>query len=168
MGLEGRVRKLEGTKRERETADAETMPDYGKFWELHIEWSAMHLIPHLEPDFTLDGSGAFVTLDGRFGVSHERIDLRGLMAPRTKAIANAPERWRRFLANDEEAADLLELLLELGEATAVPDAYKEPGHKWHEQAQIRERRGDPHGVGGSIFMDAEERGYQAPHLDAYK
>jgi hypothetical protein len=41
------------------------------------------LIRHLEPDFTLDRSGAFVTLDGRFGVSRERIDLRGLSDPRT-------------------------------------------------------------------------------------
>jgi hypothetical protein len=74
-----------------------------------------------------------------------------------EVIANAPERWGRFLAADRESAELLHRLLELGEATAVPDGYKEPGHEWHDQAEIRERIGDPHGVGGSIFIDAEER-----------
>ncbi len=39
----------------------------------------------------------------------------------------------------------------------MPDDYREPCHQWHEQDEIRERIGDPHGVGGSVFLDAEER-----------
>ena len=161
MGLESRLRKLEGAVRPR-PASEETTSDYGAFWEMQMEWTALHLVRRIEPDFTLDETGAFVTPDGRFAVSRERIDLRGLMGPRTEAmaeaIANTPERWQRFLAADEEAAELLERLLELGEAVAVPDAYKEPGHEWHDQDEIRERIGDPHDVvGGSIFIDAEER-----------
>ena len=39
----------------------------------------------------------------------ERMDLRSLVGPRTEAmqedIANAPERWRRFLGANEEAAE---------------------------------------------------------------
>ncbi len=160
--MKGRLGKLEDERRrERGGPDEKTGPDFEQFWEMHMEWTALHLVRGLEPDFTLDGSEAFVTLDGRFGVSRERIDLRGLSGPRTQAmqeaIANAPERWGRFLEADEEVAELLERILELGEATAVPDAYKEPGHEWHDQAEVRERIGDPHGVGGCIFIDAEER-----------
>jgi hypothetical protein len=126
-----------------------------------MEWTAPDLVRGTELDFTLDGAGAFVTLDGRFAVSPRRMDLRGLMGPRTEetqeAIANAPERWARFLIADDEAADLLWRLLALAEDAAVPDGYREPGHKWHDQAEIRERIGDPHGVGGSVFVDADER-----------
>jgi hypothetical protein len=49
-----------------------------------------------------------VTPDGRFAARHSRIDVRGLMSSRTEAIqeaiANAPERWRRFLEADDKAA----------------------------------------------------------------
>jgi hypothetical protein len=27
----------------------------GEFWEMEVEWTALHLIRGLEPDFTLDG-----------------------------------------------------------------------------------------------------------------
>ena len=150
--MKGRLGKLEDERRrERGGPDEKTGPDFEQFWEMHMEWTALHLVRGPEPGFTLDEAGAFLTPDGRFAVSRERMDLRGLSGPRTQAmqeaIANAPERWGRFL----------ERILELGEATAVPDAYKEPGHEWHDQAEVRERIGDPHGVGGCIFIDAEER-----------
>lgn len=161
MGLGRRVRKLEAAKRR---DDEETMPTHGvELWEMEMEWTALRLLRGLEPSFTLDSDGfpgdAFVTLDGRFAVSRERTDLRGLMGPRTEALQEAIPRgrWGRFLAADDEAGEILERLLALGEDAAVPEDYKEPGHGWHDQAEIRERIGDPHGVGGSIFLDAEER-----------
>jgi hypothetical protein len=84
----------------------------GQFWEMQVGWTALHLLRGLEPDFTLDERGAFVTLDGRFAVSCERIDLQGLLGARTQeiqeTIAKLPERWERFLLADEEAEELQE------------------------------------------------------------
>jgi hypothetical protein len=163
VGLNERLRKLERKERGRDEllSDEGATTHYEEFWEMQMEWTALHLIRGIEPDFTLDETDAFVTLDGRFAVSRQRIDLRGLMGPRTQAmqetIANTPERWGRFLAADEEADELLERLLGLGEDAAVPEDYRGPGHEWHDQAEIRERIGGPHGVGGSIFLDAGER-----------
>ena len=146
-------------RRSEDGADEGTRPDFREFWEMQIEWVALHLVRGLEPDFTLDAEGAFWTLDGRFAVSLQRIDLQGLMGPRTEEMQETMprERWERFLESDEEAAELLERLLQLGEDAVVPENYREPGYQWHDQAEIRERLGDPHGVGGSIFLDAEER-----------
>jgi hypothetical protein len=59
------------------------MPHYEGFWEMQVEWTALHLVRGLEPDFTMDETGAFVTLDGRFALSRERVDLRGLIGPLT-------------------------------------------------------------------------------------
>jgi hypothetical protein len=158
--MKRRVDRLEDERRRGRDADEETMPDYGEFWEMQMEWIALHLVRHLEPDFTLDGSGAFVTLDGRFGVSREHIDLRGLMGPRTEAmqeaIANAPERWRRFLAADEEATELLERLLELGEAAAAPEDYETPLRSEWTQEEVERFAGSPHQP-SALFVDAAER-----------
>jgi hypothetical protein len=155
-----RVDRLEERQRERGAQGEEARPGYDGFFEMHIEWTALDLLRGVEPDFTLDAAGAFVTLDGRFAVSRRRMDLRGLMGPRTEklqeAIRNAPERWwRRFLIADDEAADVLERLLELAENAAVPDDYREPGHKWHDLGEINDRLGDAEL--GSVFVDAEER-----------
>jgi hypothetical protein len=154
-----RVDRLEALERERGAQGEDARPGYDGFFEMQIEWTALDLLRRVEPDFTLDAAGAFVTLDGRFAVSRRRMDLRGLMGPRTEklqeAIRNAPERWRRFLIADDEAADVLERLLELGENAAVPDDYREPGHKWHDNGEINDRLGN-HDL-GSVFVDADER-----------
>ena len=84
---------------------------------MEVEWTALHLLRGLEPDFTLDETGAFVTLDGRFAVGREHMDLRRLMGSHTQeiqdAIADTPQRWQRFLEADEGAADILQQLLKL-------------------------------------------------------
>ena len=135
------------------------MPAYDEFFEQQLEWTALDLVRGTEPDFTLDGAGAFVTLDGRFAVSPRRMVLRGLMGPRTEeiqeAIANTPERWERFLIADDEAAELLGRLLRLAEDAAVPDDYREPGHKWHDHGEVCDRLGQ-HEL-GSVFHDSDER-----------
>ena len=122
-----------------------------------LEWIALHLVRGIEPDFTLDEEGVFRTLDGRFALSRERMDLGGLMGPRTQRIEEAtpPERWHRFLAADEEACDLLERLLQLGEDAAVPETFREPLYHWHELGEINDQLGNRDL--GSIFVDAEER-----------
>jgi hypothetical protein len=141
--------------------DEEAGPGFVDFWEMEMEWEALHLIRGLEPTFTLDEGGAFWTLDGRFALSRYRMDLRGLHGPRTQEIQETMprERWGRFLEADEEAAELLEALLELAESTAVPDAYREPAHEWHDLGEINDRASGEAGQHelGSIFEDAEER-----------
>ena len=126
-------------------------------WEMQLEWTALHLLRGLEPDFTLDEADTFWTLDGRFALSRHRMDLRGLMGPRTQEIQETmpPARWGRFLETNEEAAELLERLLELAENSSVPESYKEPGHRWHDLAEVNDRLGR-YDL-GSIFVDAEER-----------
>jgi hypothetical protein len=158
--MKRRVDRLEDERRRVTDADEETMPDYGQFWEMQMEWIALHLIRNLEPGFTLDETGAFLTPDGRFAVSRRRMDLRGLMGPRTEAlqeaIENAPERWRRFLAADEEAAELLERLLELGEAAAAPEDYETPLRGEWTQEEVERFAGSPHQP-SALFVDAAER-----------
>jgi len=128
-----------------------------QFYWMEMEWSALHLVRGCEPYFTLDETGTFVSPDGRFALSRERMDLRGLMGPRTQEQQQEipPERWRRFLEADEEAAELLERIRELTETSPVPDTYKEPGHEWHELGEINDRMGR-HDL-GSVFVDAVER-----------
>jgi hypothetical protein len=160
MGLKDEIRKLKkaaGPGPGDERTDEETMPHYGEFWEMQMEWVALHLVRGCEPYFALDEAGAFVTPDSRFALSRERMDLRGLMGPLTQEQQEAipPERWERFLETDEEAAALLERLLELGEKAAVPDTYRMPGHEWHDLGEINDRLGN-HDL-GSVFEDAEER-----------
>ena len=96
-------------------------------------------------------------LDGRFAVSRRRMDLRGLMGPRTQAMQETMplDMWERFLEDDQEAAELLEHILELGGDAAVPNDYREPGHKWHDLGEVNDRLGQ-HDL-GSVFVDAGER-----------
>jgi hypothetical protein len=154
MKFESRLRKLEDAAVRPEPEDQHACQD---FWEMEMEWTALHLLRHLKPNFTLDQTDTFWTLDGRFALSQHRMDLRGLMGPRTESIQETmtPQRWERFLEADEEAADLLERLLELGEDAPVPDTYWEPRHKWHELGEVNDRLGR-HDL-GSIFEDAAER-----------
>src|SRR3712207_5914889 len=159
MGLENRLRKLEDATRRRPDRE-ETMPtNCGELWEMEVEWTALRLLRGLEPDFTMDETGAFVTLDGRFAVSRERMDLRGLMGPRTveiqEAITNTPQRWQRFLEVDDVAAEILERLLELGESTAVPEDYKPPLRNEWTQEEVDGFKGTLKPT--AIFFDTLER-----------
>ena len=125
-------------------------------YQQEMEWMALSLIRGSEPPLTLDEAGTFRSLDGRFALSRERMELRGLMGPRAEAAASStsPERWQRFL-EDEEAAEILEELMGLADGAVVPDTYREPGHRWHDLGEINDRLGN-HDL-GSIFADAEER-----------
>jgi hypothetical protein len=126
---------------------------------MEMEWTALHLLRGIEPTFTLDGSGDFVTPDGRLAVGPRRMDIRGLMGPATAAlqeeIANTPERWERFLTADDEAAELLERLLEAAENADVLQGYRDPGHQWHDHGEVCDRLGQ-HEF-GSVFVDTDER-----------
>ncbi len=161
MNLRRLRREVEKPQAERNRARSEPDEDvrvgFEEFWEMQMESTALHLIRGIEPDFTLDETGAFWTLDGRFALSHRRMDLRGLMGPRTQEIQQTmpPERWGRFLAADEEAAELLERILQSGEDAAVPEDYKEPGHNWHDLGEINDRLGNRDL--GSVFVNTEER-----------
>ena len=115
--IERRLERLEG---ERHGAQGEPDEDvwvgFERFWEMEMEWIALHLIRGIEPDFTLDETGAFWTLDGRFALSPRRMDLCALMGPRTQEIQQAipSERWGRFLVADAEAAGAQNRLEQLG------------------------------------------------------
>jgi len=131
VSLNRRVRKLEDRRKggfasaQAGPADEETKPDCGEFWEMQMWWTALHLVRGLEPDFTLNSEAgdAFVTLDGRFAVSRERMDLRGLMGPRTRALQESMprDRWGRFLAADVEGADTEDPLNHLEHTFIVPE-----------------------------------------------
>lgn len=158
--MKRRLERLEERRRREGGAAAEETgraPD--GFFEMEMEWTALHLLRGIEPTFTLDGSGDFVTPDGRLAVGPRRMDIQGLMGPATEAlqeeIANTPERWERFLATDEEAADLLEELLLAAEHADVPEDYRDPGNQWHDHGEICDRLGQ-HEF-GSVFVDTDER-----------
>jgi hypothetical protein len=128
-----------------------------EFYWTQMEWEALSLLRGCEPTLTLDGAGAFVTLDGRFALSRERQDARAQMGPETRRQQEAvpPERWGEFLDADDMAADLLEELLALAEDADVPDDYRTPLHEMHELGEINDQLGN-HDI-GSVFEDAEER-----------
>jgi hypothetical protein len=153
-----RVDTLENERRLREKRDKEKLiRNYDEFWEMEVEHTAQHLLRGVEPYFTLDERDRFLTLDGRFALSRKRMDLRALMGPLTQQILESipAERWAQFLADNEEASDLLERLIDRAETTEVPDTYREPNHKWHDLGEINDRLGN-HDL-GSIFAGAEER-----------
>ena len=153
-----RVDTLKSERRLRENEDnEERIRNYDVFWEMELEHTALHLLRGVEPYLTLVDRDAFLTLDGRFALSRRRMDLRSLMGPLTQQIQQSipSERWGHFLAADEQAAELLKQLLGRAEDAEVPDAYREPGHSWHDQGEINDRLGN-HDL-GSIFADAEER-----------
>ena len=150
----------EERRRQRYHASKERMPaDREVFWEMQMAWTALHLLRGAEPDFTLDKTDAFVTLDGRFAVGRHRMDLRGLMGQRTEAMQERmpPERWGRFLAADGETAELLERLLAMGESAIVPEDYKTPlANQWTQEEVEEHFAKSPH-MPTAIFLDADER-----------
>jgi hypothetical protein len=153
-----RVDALENERRVRENEDNEELiQNYDEFWKMEVGHTALHLLRGVEPYFTLDERDAFLTLDGRFALSRRRMDLRALMGPLTQQLQQSipSERWGQFLAADEQAAELLKQLLGRAEDAVVPDAYREPGHRWHDLGEINDRLGN-HDL-GSIFADSEER-----------
>ena len=103
-----RVDTLENERRVRENEDNEELiRNYDEFWEMELEHTALHLLRGVEPYLTLDERDRFLTLDGRFALSRRRMDLCALMGPLTQQIQQSipSERWRQFLASDEEAAE---------------------------------------------------------------
>ena len=153
-----RVDNLENERRLRENEDKEELiRNYDEFFEMELEHTALHLLRGVEPYLTLDEPDAFFTLDGRFALSRNRMDLRALMGPLTEQIVESipPERWGQWLAADEQAAELLKELLGRAQDAEVPDAYREPNHRRHNLGEINDRLGN-HDL-GSIFADAEER-----------
>ncbi len=127
------------------------------FFEAEMEWISCDILRGRAPYFTLGEDGAFRTVDGRFAVSPDRLNIQGLFRkdPTPEEEAIAAERWERFLEEDEQAADALERLLALAESALVPVDYKMPNHKWHDLGEINDRMGDPDL--GSVFVDAGER-----------
>jgi hypothetical protein len=156
--LRRRVDTLENERRVRENEDKEELiRNYDEFWEMELEHTAFHLLRGVEPYLTLDERDAFLTLDGRFALSRRRMDVRALLGPLTQEIQESipSERWGQFLTADEQAAEHLRQLLGRAQDAEVPDAYREPGHSWHDLGEINDRLGN-HDL-GSIFADAEER-----------
>src|SRR5918999_3240011 len=101
-----RVDTLENERRVREDKGKEEhIRNYDEFWEMELEHTALPLLRGVEPYFTLDERDAFFTLDGRFALSRNRMDLRALMGPLTEQIVESipPGRWGQFLAAEEEA-----------------------------------------------------------------
>jgi hypothetical protein len=134
-----------------------------EFWEMEVECRPLHLHRGLEPRFTLDDSEAgdsFVTTDGRFVVSRDRMNLRELLNPRTEELPPRESRWERFLAADDEAADALERLFRMADAMAdacvVPDEYSMSmlSHGYT-SAEVSEFKGANERT--AIFLDDEER-----------
>jgi hypothetical protein len=152
------VATLENERRVRENeVKEELIRNYDEFFEMELEHTALHLLRGVEPYLTIDERDAFMTLDGRFALSRKGMDLRALMGPLTQQIQESIpfERWGQFLADNEQAAELLEQLLGRAEDAEVPDTYREPNHKWHDNGEINDRLGN-HEL-GSVFVHAEER-----------
>lgn len=127
------------------------------FFEAEMEWISCDILRGRAPYFTLGEDGAFRTVDGRFAVSPNRLDIRGLFRkdPTREEDAIAAERWRRLLEEDERAAKALERLLALAENALVPVDYRMPNYKLHDQGEINDRIGNSEL--GSVFVDTEER-----------
>jgi hypothetical protein len=155
--IKRRVAKLEGD-RPQEPGDRE-LADFTKFWEIEIEWTALHLIRGIEPRHTVDEAGAFWSLDGRLACSRTHMDLQALMGHRTEELEEAipPERWGRFLAHDGEAKDLLARLLELAQAANIPEDFKQPFKGERTQEQTDATFGENPHKPFALFVDASEK-----------
>ena len=110
--------------------------DNTPFLRLAAWVSALALLRGGEPLYTVDEAGAFFTLDGRFVVSERFLSGAALLRKAELEEARDPERWSRFLAHDEGAKDLLDQLLELAQATTVPDDFKSPGDHASTQEEV--------------------------------
>ncbi len=154
--LERRIEQLEAASHPTRETPVEN-DSYRDFFEMETSWIALDLLRGREPYFSLGGDGAFRTQDGRFAVSPNRLDIRGVFRkdPTREEDAIAAERWERLLDEDDEAADALERLWDLAESAIVPGDYRMPNHRWHDLGEINDRMGDPDL--GSIFVDAAER-----------
>ena len=159
--LDRRLRRLESSTQGHDVAlstEGSAQSTYEP-WAMEVEWTALSLVRGVDPGFTLDEEGAFFTLDGRFALSRQRMDLRALMGPQTvKLKESIPlERWGEFLDADEEAADLRERLQAQADSFTIPEDFELPMESSHRMREIRESIGDPQGVGGSVFLSPEEK-----------
>ncbi len=126
-------------------------------YRAEMAWTALALVDGSEPRLTLDETGAFVTLDGLFALDRDRQDLPALAGPRAQELEEGlcPERWRRFLEADEEAAELLDGLLGLAEEAAVPDGFATSLNVEATAAEAEDFPGTMKPT--ALFSDAEER-----------
>ncbi len=158
--LTRRIQRLEASTQSHDVAQTEgNAQSTYKFWAMEMEWTALSLVRGVAPGFTLDEEGAFFTLDGRFALSMQRMDLQALMGPQTEKLRESIplEWWGEFLNADEEAANLRERLQSRADSVAVPEDFELPMEDSHAMREIRERIGDPHGLGGSVFLSPEEK-----------
>lgn len=164
-GLERRLECLEQKREDAgsgEEVSEESRRTSREFWKMEVEDVALDLVRGDEPESSVDEAGNFYEPGeaGRRAVGPEHMDFQVLFNREAteKRASSIPEgRWERFLAADETAAEILDRLRARAEDAEVPDAHKMPNHRWHDQAEVRVRSAAPHGVGGSIFADAEER-----------
>ena len=156
--MKRRVAVLENEWRSEATAaNPEAPPEPNELYEMEMGFTAVKLVQGTEPKYTLDEAGTFLTLDGQCALSRRRVDIQALLGPRTKQQQESipPERWGRFLAADDDAADLLERIIGRAGDAAVPDDYREPNHDWNDLAEVCDQLGQ-HEF-GSVFADADER-----------
>ncbi len=156
--LERRLGRLEAVHATGATRKTPVESDgYREFFEMETSWIALDLLRGRAPYFTLHEDGAFRTVDGRFAVSPNRLDIRGLFRrdPTREEEAVAAERWERLIEEDERAAEALERLWELAEDALVPVDYRMPNSRSHDQGEINDRIGNTDL--GSVFADREER-----------
>ncbi len=130
---------------------------YRDFFEMEMEWISLDIVRGRAPYFTLVEDGAFRTVDGRFAVSPDRLNIQGLFRkdPTREEQAISAERWERLIEEDERAADALERLGGLAEDALVPGDYLMPNSKSHDQGEINDRIGNTDL--GSVFSGREER-----------
>jgi CheY-like chemotaxis protein len=156
--LERRLERLEAVHAAGAASEAAGENDsYRDFFEMETSWIALDLLRGREPYFTLREDGSFRTQDGRFAVSPNRLDIRGLFRkdPTAEEWAISAERWERLIEEDERAAEALERLGELAEDALVPVDYRMPNSRGHDQGEINDRIGNFEL--GSVFVDADER-----------
>ena len=156
-----RIKKLEASTQSYDVAQSTVGNAQSTYecWAMEMEWTALSLVRGVDPGFTLDEEGVFFTLDGRFALSRQRMDLQALMGPQTMKLKESIplEWWREFLNADEEAAKLRECLQSKVDSFAVPEDFELPMEDSHRMREIRERIGDSHGLGESVFLSSEEK-----------
>lgn len=109
-----------------------------EFWKMEVEDVALKLVCGDEPDLSADDAGNFYTPEGKFAVGPEQVRLDVRIRHLDAMILQCEERgdpvpedrWERFLARDEEAADLLDELKALSRAVTVLEGYRTGLELW--------------------------------------
>ncbi len=128
-------------------------------WWMQAAWLALELIRGVEPGFTLGEDGALRTTDGRTVLTRARHDAAAHMGPETRRrqqeMTEHPERWERFLTEDDAAAHALDGLLAIPEDLDAPRGFVTPicDSYTEEEADAFGGTMKPY----PLFSDAEER-----------